>query len=248
MDFAKEKYKIIAIVIVLVACIASAGYYYSVYNISGDDSDKIEKAVKEYTGIENVQIIDTKRVGSQMCTLFKTDEEWYRGLVIFERGLNLKWRPVRSSEGTEFMLSMYYPDAGRYVVICGTDTNPEIASYEFTADLEPYSESAPKGEIVYQNTISNPDFMDVFERPNEEEKMLETGNRNYYYPTQHLFDSDGNDITLELIRNRPDIMQVGKGTATMEKELDTILAAAILIGGIVLGMMFWKSGDKRDEE
>ncbi|MDV0445159.1 hypothetical protein MmiAt1_07160 [Methanimicrococcus sp. At1] len=246
MEFSKNKYKMLAVIVICIAFIASVSVYYSFYSVSENNPAQIEKAAFNYldgspffdVGKEDMYYVGSVRAGDKLFAVVK-DDEFYRGFVTFERGLNLRWMPVHSSYGDVYLLSFYAPTEENYTIIFGTNIDQRIASYEYAADRI-IAEGDEKGEVLYKNTIAGPDFIDVFERVeiNNPENIL-------LHPRQHSFDSEGNDITGEFENENIDIPR-GMGPASTNTSgtgIVLVISAIILLFGVGIAIYIWKYED-----
>ncbi|MDV0445165.1 hypothetical protein MmiAt1_07220 [Methanimicrococcus sp. At1] len=218
-----KKYEVITAIILLTSMIVAGYVYYSAYSVA-DDFNDIEAAVKEYVGSDsqkNIQVLETAKTNNSMYALYTTSERGFKGIVAFERGLNLRWKPVGARSvltGDPIARTSSLDD----VVIYGVNVDQRAVSYEY------YDETT--NEILYANSITEPDFIDIFEPAESQDMRGRTELR--------ILDDQGNDIRKELY---VDYGSVGSSSTFPEfRHAEDALAAAVLMIGLALSIFFWK--------
>lgn len=229
-----NKYRKIAIVIMAISVILTFWLYGSEFSTHNDVKD-IANILSEYIFNDDVQasVVKTKIINNHMVVLF-TDERFenFIGLAVFQRGLNLRWRPIRANYGSSITMDHFRFTLGNkdYVFICGVDCDSRIRAYEYvTTDSNP--------TVIYSNVVSDRNFIDVYD--------YEIG----YWPELRLIDSYGNDIARELHKIRQETYKnIPSGSVgTAELFMIYVFCFIILSIGYVIARYYWTFISKSDK-
>ncbi|WNY24121.1 hypothetical protein MmiHf6_14500 [Methanimicrococcus hongohii] len=216
-----------ALVIFAVTIILFCGIYTYFYSTTASEKS-IEKRIEEFTRSENVTLAETYIDGKYMTALYKADDSKL-GIVMFKKGLNTLWQPYASHRRYEVCVTDYWEQQYGKMIIAGLNCDPRIDSY---AVIQKYHDSPREDIIIYENKVTYPDFIDIYEKEIRWGELF-------------LFDADGNDITEEVENFEGGSVASGFGSSTFTSDL---ISFTILVLGLLLAWGYWITPDKNKEE
>jgi len=180
----KHKITAIAIMLIVIAIIVPA-YIESDYS-AFNTPESLEKSISKYIDDHDVhtKVIQTKQIEKDLLVSF-TDERYpnFMGIARFQKGTNFMWQPVDITYGNNPSVDTYYygsyTEEGKIrTIVYGVDVDPRITAIKG----EQYEK-----EPSFNLRVTEPNFIEYYEI-----------NKPIYVLS--FFDADGNDITLELLK------------------------------------------------
>lgn len=270
----KTLYRLAAAGSVLLAVCLVCGLYLVKYQISGD-LHSLEAAASQYTEkdmtiLKTMEIPENTRDANHgiygvkdslladgflaaLCESEIEGEDQWTGPVLFEKGLNGKYRvveshltnlpwPVETESLNDSSFSMFggSDDGGRAVLVLWSDIYPEeMAGYQITYyDVEAYLKD---GSIV-------PMTLDVTVEPGSSLHMTCVNIPFNYYSRNSLaaYDAEGNEIDLRAFREaQGQLSGDGQGRSGDDPPNPDLYGGILLIGLLLAGWL-WKKSNKKE--
>lgn len=267
----KTVYRLAAAGAVLVSVMIVCTMYLTCYNVAGDMAS-LEAAASKYTekhltvlaamevpentktesyGIYGVE--DSLLAGGYLVALCESevegDEQW-TGPVLFEQGINGKYRmveshltnlpwPVEATSMNDSSFGMFGGEEGigRAVLVLWSDIYPEeMTGYRLTYyDMEAYTQD---GSIV-------PLELDVPVEPGSKLHMTCVNIPFNYYDRDFVaYDAEGNEIDLWAFRESQGNLNGDGESRSGDSGVNPDLYGCVLLAGLITAGWFWKKAKK----
>ena len=268
----KKLYRLAAVLALVLSVCIVCGMYVVKYSVEGNLTE-LETASCQYTekkltilktmeipentkendygihGVADSPLTDGYLVA--MCESEVEGEDQWTGPVLFEKGLNGKYRvvesdlttlpwPVEAVSMNDSTFGMFGgdDDGGRAILVLWSDIYPEeMAGYKVTYyDVERYLED---GSII-------PYTLDVPVEPGSKLHMLCVHIPfNYYDRNFFAYDEEGNEIDLYEFRRAQGQLNGDGDSRSGENPLNPDLYGGILIAGLAAAIWLWKQSNKQ---
>ena len=268
----KKLYRLAALLALVLSVCIVCGMYVVKYPVEGDLGE-LETAACQYTE-KNLTILKTMEIpentkeedhgiygvadsllaGGYLVALCESEvegEDQWTGPVLFEKGLNGKYRivesdltnlpwPVEAVSMNDSTFGMFGgdDDGGRAILVLWSDIYPEeMAGYKVTYyDVERYLED---GSII-------PYTLDVPVEPGSKLHMLCVHIPfNYYDRNFFAYDEEGNEIDLYEFRRAQGQLNGDGDSRSGENPLNPDLYGGILLAGLAAAIWLWKQSNKQ---
>lgn len=272
MKIPKKLYRLAALLALVLSICIVCGMYVVKYPVEGNP-EELEAAACQYTE-KNLTILKTMEIpentkeedhgihgvadsplaGGYLVALCESEvegENQWTGPVLFEKGLNGKYRvvesdltnlpwPVEAVSMNDSTFGMFGgdDDGGRAVLVLWSDIYPEeMAGYKVTYyDVERY---LADGSII-------PYTLDVPVEPGSKLHMLCVHIPfNYYDRNFFAYDEEENEIDLYEFRKAQGQLNGDGESRSGENPLNTDLCGGILLAGLAAAVWLWKQSNKQ---
>ena len=272
MKIPKNLYRLAAVLALVLSVCIVCGMYVVKFSVGGNLGE-LEAAACQYTEKkltilktmeipENTKeedhgiygVADTPLSGGYLVALCESEvegEDQWTGPVLFEKGLNGKYRvvesnltnlpwPVEAVSMNDSTFGMFGgdDDGGRAILVLWSDIYPEeMAGYKMTYyDVERYLED---GSII-------PYTLDVPVEPGSKLHMLCVHIPfNYYDRNFFAYDEEGNEIDLYEFRKAQGQLNGDGDSRSGENPLNPDLYGGILLAGLAAFIWLWKQANKQ---